>query len=534
MACTYPIGVISILKSCILNKELIISSTPQGVEIALLEDKKLVELHSEKSDASFGVGDIYLGKVKKLIPGLNAAFIDVGFEKDAFLHYTDLSPFAKSILKFTQLNIHDKSENGFDFSKFEIEPEIVKTGKITEVLSGKPSVLVQILKEPIAAKGPRLSCEISLPGRFVVLTPFNDIVAVSKKIHSTDERKRLHRIVESIKLKNFGVIVRTAAEGKNTAELHEDLTRLVDTWNSIQKNLKGATAPAKILSEQTKATSILRDLLTEHFNKIVVNDTNVYNEIRNYIQRIAPEKVDIVSYYQNGSSIFDHYGITKQVKGTFGKTVNLESGAYLIIEHTEALHVIDVNSGYKSVSNNQEDNALQTNLEAAEEIARQLRLRDIGGIIVVDFIDMKLPDNRKKLQDAMDGFMQGDRARHAVLPISKFGLMQITRQRMRPEVNINTSEFCPACNGTGKITSTLLLVDEMEKKLSYLVTHKHKNLSLHVNPIVHSHLTKGWFFNSIKYKWNKKFSTKTEIIADNNYHLTEFRFFDQNEEEIKM
>lgn len=521
-------------KVAILNKELIINSTPQGVEIALLEDKKLVELHNEKADATFGVGDLYLGKVKKLIPGLNAAFIDVGFEKDAFLHYTDLSPYAKSILKFTQLSINDKSEKGLDFTKFEVEPEIVKTGKINEVLSGKPNILVQILKEPIAAKGPRLSCEISLPGRFIVLTPFNDTVAVSKKIHSGEERRRLQKIVESIKQKNYGVIVRTAAEGKNTAELHEDLTALINTWKMIQKNLKSAEAPARILSEQTKATSMLRDLLTEDFNRIVVNERNIHDEIRNYIERIAPEKANIVGIYQNGSSIFDHYGITKQVKSAFGKTVNLASGAYLIIEHTEALHVIDVNSGYKSVSNNQEENALQTNMEAAEEIARQLRLRDIGGIIVVDFIDMKLPENKKKLQDAMDGFMRTDRARHAVLPISKFGLMQITRQRMRPEISINTSEICPACNGTGKITSTVLLVDEIEKKLLYLVTHQHKNLTLYVNPIVHSHLTKGWFFNSIKSNWNKKFNTKIKILPNNNYHLIEFHFFDQNEEEIKI
>ncbi len=518
----------------ILNKELIINSTPQGVEIALLEDKKLVEIHNEKSDATFGVGDIYLGKVKKLIPGLNAAFIDVGFEKDAFLHYTDLSPFAKSILKFTQLSIHDKTEDGLDFSKFEVEPEIIKTGKINEVLTGKPNVLVQILKEPIAAKGPRLSCELSLPGRFVVLTPFNDIVAVSKKIHSGEERKRLHKIIDGVKQKNYGVIVRTAAEGKTATELVDDLKMLINTWQIIQKNLKGAVAPSKILSEQTKATSMLRDLLTEDFNKIVVNDIDIYQDTKNYIHKIAPEKSDIVTMYKNGVSIFDHYGITKQVKSAFGKTVNLGSGAYLIIEHTEALHVIDVNSGYKSISNNQEENSLQTNLEAAEEIARQLRLRDIGGIIVVDFIDMKLPDNRKKVQDAMDEFMRTDRARHAVLPISKFGIMQITRQRMRPEISINTSEVCPSCNGTGKITSTVLLVDEIEKMLLYIVTHQHKNLTLNVNPIVHSHLTKGWFFNSIKSKWNKKFKTKIDIVANNNYHITEFHFYDQNQEEIKI
>ena len=449
-----------------MTKELIINAVPQGVEIALLEDKRLVELHSEKADASFAVGDLYLGKVKKLIPGLNAAFIEVGFEKDAFLHYTDLSPYVRSILKFTTQSINDNSAEGLDFAKFKVEPEIIKTGKITEVLSGKPNVLVQILKEPIAAKGPRLSCELSLPGRFVVVTPFNDIIAVSRKIHSSEERKRLHKIIEAIKPRNLGVIVRTAAEGKHTAELHEDLLRLIATWKTIQTNLKGAVPPAKILSEQGKTTSMLRDLLTEDFNKIVVNDKTIFADTKSYIQRIAPDKAEIVSYYNNGLPIFDNFGITKQVKAAFGKTVNLPSGAYLIIEHTEALHVIDVNSGYKSVSNNQEQNALETNLEAAEEIARQLRLRDLGGIIIVDFIDMKLMENKKKLADAMDHFMRTDRAKHAVLPITKFGLMQITRQRMKPEMNINTSEVCPSCNGTGKISSTLILEVEIAKNLN--------------------------------------------------------------------
>lgn len=312
-----------------MTKELIINAAPQGVEIALLEDKKLVELHNEKADANFAVGDLYLGKVKKLIPGLNAAFVDVGFEKDAFLHYTDLSPYVKSILKFTNISINDHTEGGFDFGRFPVEPEIVKTGKIAEVLSGRPNVLVQILKEPIAAKGPRLSCELSLPGRFVVITPFNDIIAVSRKIHSSDERKRLHKIIEAIKPKNFGVIVRTAAEGKNTAELHDDLLALVQTWKTIQANLRDAVPPSKILSEQGKANSMLRDLLNEDFNRIVVNDKNVFSDTKNYIQKIAPEKADIVAYYNNGSPIFDSFGITKQVKAAFGKTVNLPSGAIL-------------------------------------------------------------------------------------------------------------------------------------------------------------------------------------------------------------
>lgn len=516
-----------------MNKELIINATPGGVDIALLEDKKLVELHNEKTDVSYTVGDLYLGKVKKLIPGLNAAFIDVGFEKDAFLHYTDLSPFANSLLKFTQqcMNAHTGSE--FDFSKFKVEPEILKTGKISEVLNGKPNILVQILKEPIASKGPRLTCEISLPGRFIVVTPFNDVVAISKKIHSSDERKRLHKIIEAIKPKNFGVIVRTAAEGKSTAELHQDLLDLIKVWQDIQDKLKGSVAPAKILSEQNKTTSILRDLLSPDFNKVVTNDRNIFNDAKAYVDKIAPEKKDIVEFIGAGNNVFDTYGITKQVKAGFGKTVNLNSGAYLIIEHTEALHVIDVNSGYKSVGNNQEENSLHTNLEAAEEIARQLRLRDIGGIIVIDFIDMKLPDNKKKVQEAMEEFMKTDRARHAITPISKFGLMQLTRQRMKPELTIETNEDCPSCNGTGKIGSTLILEDEIENKLAYLSAHSYKKLTLKVHPIIYSHLSKG-VFTSIFKKWKRKYKLKMQLEKDTNYHLVDFKFFDENEEEIKF
>ncbi|HNH22813.1 MAG TPA: Rne/Rng family ribonuclease, partial [Ferruginibacter sp.] len=367
----------------------------------------------------------------------------------------------------------------------------------------------------------------------VVVTPFNDIIAVSRKIHSSDERKRLHKIIEAIKPKNLGVIVRTAAEGKHTAELHEDLLSLIATWKTIQTNLKGAAPPARILSEQGKTTSILRDLLNEDFNRIVVNDKNIFSDTKSYIQRIAPDKADIVTYHNNGSPVFDNFGITKQVKASFGKTVNLPSGAYLIIEHTEALHVIDVNSGYKSVSNNQEQNALETNLEAAEEIARQMRLRDLGGIIVVDFIDMKQAENKKKLADAMDHFMKPDRAKHAILAISKFGLMQITRQRMKPEVNINTAEICPSCNGTGKISSTLILEDEIEKNLSYLIMQKHKGLSIEVHPILYAYLTKGFLFSKLA-KWRRKYKQRIKLKSSTNYQLTEFHFFDENDEEIKL
>ena len=517
-----------------MNKELIIQSSDAGVEIALLEDKKLVELHFDNSGGHFNVGDLYLGKVRKVMPGLNAVFVDIGHDKDAFLHYTDLSPYFKSLLKFTEMAMHEKSDNPFDFSKFKLEQEIVKTGKMTEVIQGKPHVLVQILKEPISSKGPRISCELSLPGRFIVVTPFNNFVNVSRKIHSTDERKRLQRIIESIKPANFGVIVRTAAEGQSTAELHKDLLQIIDSWKAIQFNLKGAHPPTKILAEQNKTTSLLRDLLNKDFNRIIANDSSVVQDAREYIAGIAPGRESIVSQHQNGQTIFDHFGVSKQVKASFGKTVMLDSGGYIIIEHTEALHVIDVNSGHKFSNENQEATALNTNLEAAREIARQLRLRDIGGIIIVDFIDMKNAEHRREVSMMIEEFMKDDRAKHSVLPLSKFGLLQITRQRLRPEINIATGETCPSCHGTGKVRSSQLLLDDIEKHIKYLKANLNTRLSLHVHPIIKSHLTKGLLFNSIFHKWKKKYGA-FNIHEDEGFEFLQYKFFDEGtEEEIKI
>lgn len=514
---------------------MVINASDSGVAIALLEDKKLVELHYERNNSAFAVGDLYLGKVKKLMPGLNAAFVDVGYEKDAFLHYTDLSPYVRSLIKFTHAARFDTSPQGFDFGGFKNEPEILKTGKITDVFNPKPEILVQILKEPISSKGPRLSCELSLPGRFVVLTPFNNFISISRKIHSAEERKRLQKIVESIKPKNFGVIVRTAAEGKNTAELHADLQDLATTWSNIQQNLKGAVPTQRILSEKAKATSILRDLLNDSFSKVVVNDKGILNETKDYIARIAPEKEDIVQLHNANQPIFDTYGITRQVKASFGKTVNMNSGAYLIIEHTEAMHVIDVNSGTRAADGSQEESALKTNLEAAEEIARQLRLRDIGGIIIVDFIDLKHPDNRKILYDKMQEFMRNDRARHTVLPITKFGLMQITRQRLRPEININTTEACPTCKGTGKIEASILITDEVEKDLKYLINQGHKKLALVCHPMLQSYIKFGGWFRSLQWKWYRAHGVWLRLKANNDYPITKYTFIDRNtDDEIKL
>jgi len=518
-----------------MNKELIINSANgDGVEIALLEDKKLVELHYERSSEQFSVGDLYLGKVRKLMPGLNAVFVDVGFEKDAFLHYTDLSPYFKSLLKFSSESAKGTPSWGDDFGKFVNEPDIQKGGKITEIFQGKPEIMVQILKEPISSKGPRLSCEISLPGRFLVLTPFNNIVAVSRKIHSAEERKRLQRIVESIKPRNFGIIVRTAAEGKNTAELHADILALAESWKLVQTNLKNAKAPQKILGEKDKTTSILRDLLSDSFQRIIVDDKRIMTETKDYIARIMPEQQEIVSLHSAQQPIFDTYNVTKQVKASFGKTVNMASGSYLIIEHTEAAHVIDVNSGTRSAEKDQEGNALATNLEAIAEIARQLRLRDLGGIIILDLIDMKLPENRKRIFDAMEEAMALDRAKHTVLPLTKFGLMQITRQRLRPEITISTSEVCPTCKGTGKIGPSILLGDDIEKDVSYLINQGHRNLTIHVHPILAAYLTKknGFFGKSLLQKWNLQYKAKIQVNEDAATPLTEYQFYDRNTDDL--
>lgn len=515
-----------------MNKELIINSTENGIDIAMLEDKHLTELHQERFNNQFTVGDVYLGRIRKVMPGLNAAFVDVGHEKDAFLHYTDLSPDIRSVMKFTGQCVAGNIGPEQMLNNFEVQPEIVKTGNIKDVLQNKNHLLVQILKEPISTKGPRLTCEISLAGRFLVLTPFTDSVGVSKKIDSAEERKRLKVLVESLKPKNFGVIVRTVAAGKNAAVLHEDLLMLQEKWQHMMRSLKGAQPVTKVLSEVNKTTGMLRDLLSPQFNKVVTNDVKLAREIEDYITRIAPEKKDIVVRYTGSVPIFDQFGITKQIKASFGKTVNIQNGSYLIIEKTEALHVIDVNSGHRStMEGNQEANALKVNIEAAEEIGRQLRLRDLGGIIVIDFIDMKNQDNKRILQQKMKEVMETDRATHTILPLSKFNLMQITRERVRPEINIATTEKCPTCGGTGEINASLLLIDEIEQDLGHLVT-THARLKLYCHPIIGAYLKKG--FPSLRTKWLMKYKKWIRIYQNEDFGITDYKFFDSNDDEIKL
>ena len=517
----------------IVEKELIINSTPTEVEIALLENGKLVELHKQKTNTNFTVGDIFLGKIRKLMPGLNAAFVDIGHKKDAFLHYTDLGPKLRTLLKYTEQSISGQ-QNTYKLENFDFEDEIIKTGKIDQVLNKKQPVLVQILKEPISTKGPRLSCEITIPGRYLVLSPFSNIVAVSKKIGNADERKRLQRLVESIRPKNFGVIVRTAAEGKKVADLHEELDMMTKKWEQVHSQLHNSNPPTKLLSELDKTSSILRDILSDSFNKIVVNDKELYINIKNFLSGFAPSQVKIVKHHKTAKPIYDAYGVSRQIKSSFGKTATMPSGAYLVIEGTEAMHVIDVNSGHKAAkSNNQAEAVFAVNLESAEEIARQLRLRDIGGIIIIDFIDMRVAEHKRELVKAMRDFMKKDRAQHTILQLSKFGLMQITRQRVRPEVKINTAEICPACKGTGKINPSILLTDDIERDLEFIVQSRPQSkLQLHAHPYVHAFLKKG--FPSKQMSWYMKYFKWISVKENPDYQYTQYTFFDSNDDEIRL
>ena len=516
------------------NKDLIIDASDSEVSLALLEDKQLIELNKEKRNIRFSVGDIYLGKVKKIMPGLNAAFVNVGYERDAFLHYLDLGAQFRTQQKY-YLSALQKQGKVVPVHKFKPEPDIDKDGKITDVLTQGQTVIVQITKEPISTKGPRLASETSLAGRNLVLIPHSDKVSISSKIENPEEKNRLKSLLQSIKPRNYGVIVRTAAEGKKVAVLDAELRELVRKWesafSSVKKDIK---TPRLFIGEMNRTSTILRDMLNVTFNSIYTNDASLADDILRYIKEIAPEKSKIVKVYKGTIPIFDHFGVNKQIKALFGKTVSFKHGAYLIIDHTEALHVIDVNSGNRSrKGNDQELNALEVNMEAATEIARQLRLRDMGGIIVVDFIDMQTSENKQTLFDKMKEVMASDRTKHNILPLTKFGLMQITRQRVRPEMNIVTNEKCPSCQGTGEIKPTILFTDELQTQLAFIVDKiKTKKLILNVHPFVSAWLKKGLF--PMYRRWNLKYRISLKVQPATSYHMLEYHFYDRDENEIDL
>lgn len=516
-----------------MKSELVVDVQQKEISIALLEDSRLVSLQKESRNIAYAVGDLYLAKVKKIMPGLNAAFVEVGYEKDAFLHYLDLGPQFSTYKNFLNEAMTDKKKIP-NISKFKFEPDIPKQGTIQNVLEPGQQLLVQIAKEPISSKGPRLTTEISFTGRYMVLMPFGDKISISQKIKSTEEKIRLRQLIGSIKPKGFSVIVRTSAENKRVAELNNEMRTLVKCWEDSIAKMQRSQPPMLIYQEESRAVSVIRDIFSPNFENIFVNDQETYAQIQNYVSLIAPETKDIVKFYGKEIPIFDHFSITRQIKSSFGKTVSFKSGAYIIIEHTEALHVIDVNSGNRSkASPDQESNALDVNLKAADEIARQLRLRDMGGIIVIDFIDMSKSEHRQALYDHMKEIMANDRARHNILPLSKFGLMQITRQRVRPALDITTSETCPSCFGKGLVQPSLLFTDKLGEKIEYLVESLHvKKFIMYVHPFVDAYIKKGMF--SLYGRWRRRYGRSFKIIADESLAYLQYRVIDEKGMEIDL
>ncbi|MCH5233063.1 MAG: Rne/Rng family ribonuclease [Muribaculaceae bacterium] len=516
-----------------MKSELVVDVKQQEISIALLEDSRLVSLQKESRNLAYAVGDLYLAKVKKIMPGLNAAFLDVGFEKDAFLHYLDLGPQFSTYKSFLNEAATDKKRVP-SISKFKTLPDIPKQGTISDVIEPGQQLMVQIAKEPISSKGPRLTTELSFTGRYLVLIPFGDKISISQKIKSTEEKVRLRQLVGSIKPKGFSVIIRTSAENKKVADLNHEMRSLVKEWEDAVAKLQRSQPPMLIYEEESRAVSVIRDIFSPDFENIYVNDPETFRQIQNYVNVIAPDRKDIVKLYQKEIPIFDHFNISRQIKSSFGKTVSFKSGAYIIIEHTEALHVIDVNSGNRSkAGNDQETNALDVNLKAADEIARQLRLRDMGGIIVIDFIDMAKAEHRQTLYEHMKEIMAKDRARHNILPLSKFGLMQITRQRVRPALDITTTETCPSCFGKGEIQSSLLFTDRLDEKLEYLVNNlKINKFTMYVHPYVDAYIKKG--FISLYSKWRRRHGRGLKVLPDQSLAYLEYKVVDKEGKEIDL
>lgn len=514
--------------------EVFVDVQPKKIAIALTEDKRLVEYQEETLSASFNVGNIYFARVRKLMPGLNACFVNVGYERDAFLHYLDLGASFNSFAKYLKQVSSDKKKL-FPISKAGIQPILGKEGTISNTLQLGQELLVQIVKEPISTKGPRLTCEITFPGRYLVLVPFNDKVHVSSKIKSSAERARLKQIITSIKPQNFGVIVRTVAEGKRVAELDAELKILVKRWDdAIARAHEAKDLPCLCYEETSRTVALLRDLFNPTYQNIYINDQAVFDEVKDYVNLIAPENAEIVKQYKGKLPIFDNFDVTRQIKTSFGKTVSYKHGAYLIIEHTEALHVVDVNSGNRAKNpDGQEANALEVNLGAADELARQLRLRDMGGIIVVDFIDMSVAEDRQTLYERMCENMKRDRARHNILPLSKFGLMQITRQRVRPVTEVTVDETCPTCMGRGTIKSSFLFTDVLEQKIDFIVSKLNiKNFTLHIHPYVAAYLNQG--FISIRLRWQMKYGFGIRITPNQRLAFLQYEFYGPDGQEIDM
>lgn len=516
-----------------MANELFVSATEEGLQIAILENKKLVELHYEKKNSLLQVGDIFVGKAKKIHVGMNAVFVDIGYNKDAFLHYSDLGPQIRTQMRYLK-SIMASPNNIVPIGRLTPIEDIDKHGKMSDVLRSGNTLLVQIMKEMISSKGPRLSSQISIAGQYIILLPFSNEISVSRKFRSMEEKRRLKQLLEGIRPAQMGIIVRTAAEGCDFSKIQAELAQLLQKWERIITEAATVRGVKKIYSEIDRTSSILRDMLSIGFDTIYTDDPNIYSDLQEYLAENQPDNSRNLSLKRGKQPLFEIFGIDRQIRTCFGKTVNLSNGSYLVIEHTEALHVFDVNSGRgRFTNNNPEENALTVNLEAATEVARQLRLRDMGGIIVVDFIDQKNPDNRRRIYEHLKNEMARDRARHTILPMSRFGLIQLTRQRVRPEVNIPNEESCPTCNGSGKIRPSILVADEINNTVDYLLRRsKIRKLKIVANPFVAAYFTTGVLNRQVK--WFMRYGKWIDVVPNNGLAFSTIKYYDENNEEIKL
>lgn len=510
-----------------VKKELIVHTSIDKdiISIAMLENGTLEEITKVDINNGYSVGDIYIGKVRKLMAGMNAAFVSIGGEKDAFIHYLDLGPNYKSYARLLDTLSHRRI---FSFSDYPRQKELVKGGVINQVLSNGDNVLVQISKEPISTKGPRVTTDISITGRFLVLKPFDRKISISQKIKSVDERARLKDIVREVLPQNYGVIIRTASIDATNDDIIQDIKELVGKWQAIIDKLEGIKPPSLIVSESNRVMTILRDLLNDSFSAVVIDDQLIYQQIKEYVKRISPEQEKIVKYYRSSVPLFDEYDITRQIKGLFGKIVPFKRKSYMVIEQTEALHVIDINSGPKvNNGSNQEQIAYEVNINAVEQIARQLRLRDMGGIIVIDFIDMNKAENRQELFNMMRDAMKKDRAKHTILPLTKFCLMQITRQRVRQATQIENKEACPTCRGKGTVISSVLFDSEIEAQIAALLEmHEIKSITVKLHPFVAAYFNKGLY--SRRLKLMLKLKARIKILPNESIGYIDAKYYDKD------
>jgi len=505
-----------------MNKTILISETSKETRIAILENEDLVEFFVEKPERTRMVGNIYKGKVENVVQGIQAAFIDIGDTQNAFLPFSEIGD-PTSVTTMVESISHDDEEDREE--KKGLKPRrsrVPQTGEIN-LIKGQ-DVLVQVIKEPFGTKGARVTTDISIPGRFLVLVPDVDFIGISKKIYDFPEKKRLRKVADSIRPKNFGLIIRTITKGKDKKTLNAELQNLVKIWHSIEKNVKEKTAPICVYSDMEMAASVIRDLLTPDVNKIIVDTKYLYKNLHAYIKSVSPEFIDKLKYYRSRNPLFEQYNIEKEFEKSLNKNVWLKSGGFIVIEHTEAMTTIDVNSGKFIGKKDHEKNSLKIDLQAAKEIARQLRLRDIGGLIVIDFIDMEEEENKKKIYQELERELRKDRAKVSLSPISEFGLLEMTRQRVRVNLLYTVSEECPTCHGSGRITSKESLVTKIESWFRrFKVKSKERRLHLHVQPEIAEYLRKSTGNLLKRIQWKNLLRIK--IYEDSSVNINEFRVF---------